>query len=216
MWLRRVVTLRARVRHFAGGTSRFPRTPSTGPLRGRAASAAGYSLIELLTTMAILSVVLGGIVSLFVAGSNADADMTKRYQAQYNARLALDRLRRDAHSACGLAAGYSASLVTLESWDNSVTPATCTVATYTWCTTGSASRFQLYRLPGAVACTAGPKFGDWLTSGSIFTFTAQNTPAGMYTLARLHVDLPVNLTPAKPNGAYRLVDDIALRNSPRS
>ena len=200
---------------FAGGTSRFPQTPSTGPLRGRAADAAGYTVIELLTVMAILGIVLGGIVTLFTAGSNADADMNRRYRAQYNARLALDRLRRDGHSACGLAAGYSATAVTLYAYDSS-TPPVCSRATYTWCTIGSSSRFALYRLPGAVACSAGPKYADWLTTGSVFTFTPQNTPAGTYTLARLHVDLRVNLVPTKTTDSYRLVDDIAFRNSPRS
>ena len=69
---------------------------------------------------------------------------------------------------------------------------------------------------GAVGCSAGPKFADWLTVGTVFTFSAQNTPAGTYTLARLHVDFPINLTPTKTTDAYRLVDDVAFRNSPRS
>jgi prepilin-type N-terminal cleavage/methylation domain-containing protein len=175
----------------------------------------GYSLIELLTTMAILSVVLGGITTLFVAGSNADSDLNRRYQAQTAARLALDRIRRDGHAACGLATGYSASKVTLLAWDTS-TPPVCATPTRTWCTLGSGTRYALYRLTGAVACTAGPKYADYLTSGSLFSFTTQNSPAGSYTLARLHVDFPVNLTPAKTVNAYRLVDDIAFRNSPRS
>jgi prepilin-type N-terminal cleavage/methylation domain-containing protein len=175
----------------------------------------GYSLIELLTTMAILSVVLGGITTLFVAGSNADSDLNRRYQAQTAARLSLDRIRRDGHTSCGLAVGYTASKVTLLTYDNA-TPPVCNVATNTWCTLGSGSNYSLYRLVGSVACTAGPKYADHLTSGSIFGFTTQNSPAGSYTLARLHVDLPVNLTPAKTVNAYRLVDDIAFRNSPRS
>lgn len=176
----------------------------------------GYSLIELLTTMAILSVVLGGLTSLFVAGSNADANLNRRYQAQSNSRLALDRIRRDGHGACGLATGYSATLVTLMQWDNSQTPPTCTTATITWCTIGSGTRYALYRLTGAVACTAGPKYADYLTTGNVFSYTPQNTPAGLYALARLHVDLQVNLTPSQTVNAYRLVDDIAFRNSPRS
>ena len=99
---------------------------------------------------------------------------------------------------------------------DSQSPATCTIPTVTWCTLGSGSRYALYRLSGAVGCSAGPKFADWLTVGTVFTFSAQNTPAGTYTLARLHVDFPINLTPTKTTDAYRLVDDVAFRNSPRS
>jgi prepilin-type N-terminal cleavage/methylation domain-containing protein len=188
----------------------------TARIRARLAGSAGYTLVELLTVLAILGVVLGGIVALFTAGSAADADMNRRYQAQSNARLALDRMRRDAHQACGIAAGYTSSSVTLLAYDASVPPV-CQTATFTWCTLGSGTRFALYRMTGAVACaTSGGKYSDFLTTGGAFTYTPQNSPAGTYTLARLHVDLQVNLTPTKTTDSYRLVDDIAFRNSPRS
>ncbi len=57
----------------------------------------GYSLIELLTVMLILSTILGGLTQLFVSGSNSELDMNRRFQAQQNARVAMDRLRRDIH-----------------------------------------------------------------------------------------------------------------------
>lgn len=171
----------------------------------------GYSLIELLTTMAILSVILGGVVTLFVAGSNADADMNRRYRAQYNARLALDRLRRDAHGACGLATGYTSSSVTLYQYSGGA----CSSATFTWCTIGSGTRYALYRNSGTT-CAVGPRYADYLTTGAVFTYTPQNTPSGTYTLARLTADFQINLTPTKTVNAYRLRDDVAFRNSPRS
>lgn len=175
----------------------------------------GYTLVELLTVLAILGTVLTGIVAMFTAGSNADAAMNRRYSAQSNARLALDRLRRDAHSACGIATGYTSSAVTLLAYDTS-TPPVCQAATFTWCTIGSGTRYALYRLSGASACaTTGAKYADYLTTNALFAFTPKNTPAGTYTLARLHVDLPVNLTPTNTTTAYRLVDDVAFRNSPR-
>ena len=175
----------------------------------------GYTLVELLTVLAILGTVLTGIVAMFTAGSNADAQMNRRYRAQYNARLALDRLRRDAHSACGIANGYTSSSVTLLAYDAS-NPPVCQSATFTWCTLGSGTQYSLYRLSGASACaTSGAKYANFLTTGALFTYTPQNTPASTYTLARLHVDLPVNLTPTNPTTSYRLVDDVAFRNSPR-
>ena len=59
----------------------------------------GYSLVELLTVMAILGVVLGGLTALFVGGSNAQLDMNRRFEAQQAARLALDKMRREVHCA---------------------------------------------------------------------------------------------------------------------
>ena len=80
---------------------------------------------------------------------------------------------------------------------------------------GAPAGYALYRVPGTT-CTDGQLFADALTSDSIFTYTAQNIPAGSYALARLHVDFTVNVEPAKAYTRYRLVDDIAFRNSPRS
>ncbi|HEY2935179.1 MAG TPA: prepilin-type N-terminal cleavage/methylation domain-containing protein, partial [Gaiellaceae bacterium] len=57
----------------------------------------GFTLVELLTVTVILTIVLTGLTTLFVQGSNAELDMNNRFQAQLNARLALDRLRRDLH-----------------------------------------------------------------------------------------------------------------------
>ena len=69
-------------------------------MTGRLSDDGGYSLIELLVVMALLSVVVGGIVTLFASGLNSEADQNRRFQAQQDGRLALDKLRREVHSAC--------------------------------------------------------------------------------------------------------------------
>ena len=56
-----------------------------------------YTLVELITVMLIMSIVMTGISTVFVQGSNAELDMNQRFQAQSNARLALDTLRKDVH-----------------------------------------------------------------------------------------------------------------------
>ncbi|MFI5054438.1 MAG: PilW family protein, partial [Acidimicrobiia bacterium] len=56
-----------------------------------------YTLVEMITVMLIMSIVMTGISTVFVQGSNAELDMNNRFQAQSNARLALDTLRRDVH-----------------------------------------------------------------------------------------------------------------------
>ncbi len=66
-------------------------------MTGRLGDDGGYTLIELLVVMALLSVVVGGIVTLFASGLNSEADQNRRFQAQQDGRLALDKLRREVH-----------------------------------------------------------------------------------------------------------------------
>ena len=49
-------------------------------------------------------------------------------------------------------------------------------------------------------------------SGALCAFNYQTATA---TLARLHVDLPVNVRPTKTVETYELIDDLVLRNSTR-
>ncbi|MGB2953912.1 MAG: type II secretion system protein [Gaiellaceae bacterium] len=175
---------------------------------GRLRDSSGYSLVEMLTVLVILSVVMTGLTVLLVQGSNAETGMQHRFQAQLNARLALDKLRREIHCAStATPTGASSSLtITLPNYCKTGS------GSVTWCTrSNGTNRYGLYRVVGAT-CTGGVKWADYLTNGSIFTFTAQTTS----TLAVLHVDLPVNVNPRKSVDSYELADDIVLRNSSRS
>jgi prepilin-type N-terminal cleavage/methylation domain-containing protein len=184
----------------------------------RLRSERGYSLIEMLITLSILGVVMGALTTIFVQASNAEFDMNNRFQAQQQARLALDKMRREVH--CGSVAtplGQSSSVtVTL--------PTYCKTGSgsITWCTRNvSTNRYALYRVVGA-SCSGGVKWADYLVPTStapvcsgtlcIFTYTAQSATS----LAKLHVDYPVNVNPSKSVELYELIDDIVLRNSTRS
>jgi prepilin-type N-terminal cleavage/methylation domain-containing protein len=191
----------------------------------------GYSLIELLTVLAIMGVVVGGIATLFVAGINADADQTRRYQAQQNARISLNKMRREIHAACTVSnpATYNTaeSSITLYFASDGCTSGANTV---TWCTSGSGTRYGLYRIVSTTCTGATAKFADYLTGANIFTYLPPNSHLGTLgggtgqittqdnssSLPRLHVDMTINLKPAKPNDQYRVVDDIAFRNGPRA
>ena len=183
-------------------------------LRRRLAKEHGYSLVELLVTLSILGLIMGGLTSVFVSGSSAEKRLNDRFRAQSNARVAIDRLRRELRSGCGTGTA-NPDLVQFAFSTNCaggvVTP------TVTWCTAGSGNRYALYRVASSTAtCTGGVQLIDYLTSSGVFTYTAQNTPAGSYTLPRLHVDLQLNVTPNDTRNRFRLVDDIVLRNSARS
>lgn len=202
----------------------------TGQLGGEG----GYSLIEMITVMAILGVVLGGVVALFTAGIKADSDQNQRFQAQQDTRLALDKLRRDVHPACTIS-----TPATYNTWTNSVTlyysTDGCTSGSHsvTWCTAASGTKFVLQRVV-ATSCTGSlVTIADSLTSANVFAYIPPNshlvtsTSVGLgtgagniatqdaaYSVARLHADVTINRAGA--TRTYRLVDDIAFRNGPRT
>ena len=181
-----------------------------GALRARLAREGGYSLVEMLTVMVVLAVVMGAISTLLVQGSKAELDMNNRFQAQSNARLALDRLRREVHCASNITpTGVSAS-VTL------TMPSHCPTAggspTITWCTqSAGTNRYKLWRYTGAACSGTGVAVADYLTSQTVFTFTVQSASS----LALLGVVFPVDIQPGKGALPYTLSDDIVLRNSTR-
>jgi prepilin-type N-terminal cleavage/methylation domain-containing protein len=169
----------------------------------------GFTIVELLTAMTIMGIVLGGLTTVFVSGSKAELNTNRRFQAQADGRLALDKLRTDVH--CSSAATTTSSSVTL------TMPSGCRTAsntTVTWCTSavgGSATRYALYRYQGAGSCTSGVLWADYLTQASAFTFTQQSSSS----LAKVRAYLPINLTPGQMR-TYALQDDIYLRNSTRT
>jgi prepilin-type N-terminal cleavage/methylation domain-containing protein len=187
----------------------------------------GYTLVELITVMAILGVVLEALATLFVAASNAQTDMSSRFTAQQSARVALDKIRREVHCASGATpASTSTASITL------TMPSYCKTysgsASVTWCTRSvSTNRYAIYRVNGAT-CTGGVKWADYLvpTSGAatcsgalcIFNYSPQSATGctTSCTLARLHVDIPVNARPSRTVDTYELVSDLVLRNSVRS
>jgi prepilin-type N-terminal cleavage/methylation domain-containing protein len=181
----------------------------------------GYTLVETLTVLVILGIVMGGLTTVFASATNAEADMNNRFQAQQTARLALDKVRREVHcasSATPAAADTSSVTLTLPTYCKTYSGST----SVTWCTRSIATnRYALYRVNGAT-CSGGVKWADYLAPTTsapicssalcIFNFTAQTATS----LAKLHVDFPVNVKPGRTVDAYELIDDLVLRNSTRS
>lgn len=169
---------------------------------------AGYSLVEMVTVMAIMSVVFAGITDVFVSGSKAQADQDRRFQAQLGTRLALDKIRRDIHCASDVTP-YATNAITLK------LPSGCG-GDVSWCTsavTGYTNRYGLYRQLGtSCSSSTGVKLADYLTSAG--AFPAFSHTAGCSCLASLRVDFVVSLK-GSTVGAYELTDTIFLRNSTR-
>ncbi len=163
-------------------------------------------MVELIGVTAILSIVLAGLTGVFISASHAEVDMNRRFQAQQQALLALDKLRREIHCARDVSLGSSSSItLTLDTW--------CPTGSgsVTWCTLPSGSAYALYRAGGGSCTSSGVKWAGDLTLGSVFSPVAQSPTS----LAKVRVDLPVNVKPGSSVGTFRLVDDIVLRNSVR-
>ena len=164
-------------------------------VRQRATDSRGFALTEMIVVLAILLIVLTALTQLFVSASTAEVDMSKRVQAQQNARLALDKLRREIH--CAKEVSWTHAVRPRRSPSRSAptarrTPPAADDATFTWCTTAG--------VPAAPALAAlalqrqhaarepGGKWADYLTTGAVFTnYTAprrrpprnaQRRPAG--------------------------------------
>jgi prepilin-type N-terminal cleavage/methylation domain-containing protein len=185
-------------------------------LRSRLAESGGFTLTEMIVVMVILGVVLTALTQLFVSGTKAEADMSNRFQAQQNARLALDGLRREIHCANGVVVPTTISFtLTLPYYcpTNSTVPRVDT--SVTWCTVGAGAKYALWRYEGSSCSGTGRKWADNLVTGAVFSPVYATPAVGSGNLGTISVDLPVDLTPSDTKQRYRLQDEIVLRNTPR-
>jgi prepilin-type N-terminal cleavage/methylation domain-containing protein len=176
-------------------------------------SRAGYTLVELIAVLAIFLGIATALVSLFASGARAELDLNRRFQAQQQARLALDKLRRELRCSNGVTVGPDA--------DGDTAVESITVSLPSQCPTAqgvqtnivydtsvvSAGRWELRRTKGDVTNV----LADHLTNGDPFTYMPQSGEGR----ALLHVDIPVNVYPNGGSNDWRLVDDIVLRNTLR-
>ena len=189
-------------------------------IRARLTREEGQTVIELITTMAMLSFVMAGVAILFTSGLHAQTDMDQRFQAQQNARLALTSMRSDIRNSCVapqvyatpasstvLASGVYGAKVVLASACN----AGVATSNITWCVDSStgAAPFGLYRQTGtACAYNNGVKRADQLKTSADF---ALSTTSGQRP--QLALSFPVDANLSTTNGVYTLSDTVMARNS---
>ena len=172
----------------------------------------GYTMVEMITVMLIMSIVMTGITTVFVQGSNAELSMNNRFQAQVNARLGLDKIRKDIHCASAVTNQSATSVTFTDPCLNA------TASNLTWCTATVSGDIGLYRARASTCSSAAPAIRqmDRLTTTSVFTYQAPFTGS----LALVYVKLPVNTDSSKHLSAttngYTLCDGIVLRNSTRT
>jgi len=188
----------------------------------------GYTLLELLMVMVILGIVMGGISQIFVSGGTAEVELNRRFQAQEQARLALDKVRGDIHLACSALAssGTSNTINTYPALRLNVTsPCLTGTASYIyWCVISvstSPVEYQLWRTtsgaaPTTTTCTSSDTsrtlVADYLITNTAFT-TATIPQHGLQTVG---VDFKVDVNPTSTSkDVFELTDSIVARNSSR-
>jgi prepilin-type N-terminal cleavage/methylation domain-containing protein len=175
----------------------------------------GYSLIELLVTMVILVIVLGSLTTVFVSGSSAEAGLNRRFQAQQNARMSLDRVRTDIHCATAVQAQTINTYPGLKLAVGNCYAATPTIS---WCAVlVSTGRYALYRstTTGGTTCTSSDAnrllIADYLTTSAAFT----TATIQQFTLQRVGIDFKVSVNQTTTQDVYELTDSIVARNAAR-
>ena len=206
----------------------------TRRMRARVAAEGGFTLVELIITLAILLIVVASLSSVLVSATKTEVDANNRFQAQEQARTGLAQLTRELHCArsvtvtntpgTSLAAGSSGSRIA------ATLPSTCTTSGgvtlfVTWCTSASTlntSDWALYRVTSTTSAplcsaTGKIKWADYLTTSTPFCLPSTTAACGGVlrpsgSLPMLHITMPVNLKGPGAIESYNVVDDIVLRN----
>jgi prepilin-type N-terminal cleavage/methylation domain-containing protein len=184
----------------------------------------GFTVIELLVVMVVMLIILAPLSGSFASALGAQVDQTRRFDAQENARQALDRMRKDIHCAHGVTDPYTndAGGQTIVMTETNVTgTAECpgllgqNASAVQWCTipvVGTANRYQLYRendQDNTCDGSASTFMVDYLTQTALWA--SPTCIAGQFPT--VSVTMPVNIDPEKHGAStYTLSDEIALRN----
>jgi type II secretory pathway pseudopilin PulG len=166
------------------------------------------TLIEVIVAMAILLIVLGAIVDSFASATKTESDQIARTDAQTNARLALETMRRDIHCAT---AADTTTVGQLTLTEPGVPCAqSTTVGTVYWCAVSDGAGGYTLRRTITSPCDATSLIkASFLSTNAIWS----NTTCVTGRARAVSIDLQVavkNKTPS--NKRYRLQDAIVLRN----
>jgi hypothetical protein len=156
----------------------------------------------------IMGTVLTALTTLFVGGMKAELEADQRFRAQDQARLAVDRMRREIHCASAISSTATAVTVTLPGHCPSAVGGASTSVVYNFQSVSS----NRYKLRRAVNGGAAVTVADYITSQNAFAYTAPSTT----TLGKLNVDFNVNVKPDEGWKTWHLNTDIVLRNTVRA
>ena len=142
---------------------------TAGAIRNRLNPEDGVTITEMLVVLAILGVILAGMTTLFLSATSSQIEQSNRYQAQHNARLALDGLRREIRCAAAVTT-VSPNLLTITLPGYCQKPVTGAPAPFTWCTVGASAPYELWRYSGSSCTGTGIRRAESLASNAVFTY----------------------------------------------
>jgi prepilin-type N-terminal cleavage/methylation domain-containing protein len=193
----------------------------------RVCDESGFTVIELMVTMALLLVVVSAIAGTLVTASNHEARLNAMSQSQTQARQALSKLTREIHCAQTIKDTGGTSVA---SWTGAVSgmtlalPAGCPTGgaqpvTAMWCTVASGVRWDLYRATqagGNLTCPGanGIRWAQYLTTSTPFSKVSGTFATGHFPL--VHLNLPVQSNTTGTALPYSLAGDVAALNAVRS
>lgn len=170
----------------------------------------GFTLIELVVSMAILLILMAALATLMISATRAQTNLDARFQTQEENRLAMSKIEAELHcaSAVSPSSGATSTIVL-------TLPSTCSTGSgsVTWCTKASGSSYALWRVPSSTCDTTVSGSRKWATS-----LSAQNvfTPdATTHAGAPVFPDVAITFTTTASSVSYRLTNTIYLRNGTR-
>jgi len=185
---------------------------------------AGFSLIEMLIVIALMGIIMGALTTIFVSGSRAQSELNQYFQAQQEARTALDRIRADVH--CAWAAQASSSINGFPGVKLNDGNCYASTPTITWCVLASTlqnGRYALWRstVYNGNTCTSSDtsklKIADYLmpVGGTPSVNNILTTPTIAYQgLETVGIDFKVSVSAINRN-VYELTDNLVTRNYSR-
>jgi len=131
----------------------------------------GVTLAEVMVVLLILGIVLAGMTTLFVSAGTSQVEQTNRVEAQRNARLALDALRRELRCASDVIA-VTPSRLTIELPGYCRKPPVAGTADVTWCAVGgpAPAPYALWRYASSSCSGTGVRKAESLVSNVIFAY----------------------------------------------
>jgi prepilin-type N-terminal cleavage/methylation domain-containing protein len=206
--VREVLPIKMPMRAIENRVRRLPRWATA--CRALVRDERGFTLVEILGSMVIMGVVLGGITATLASATGLEADLGTRFQSQQAARQALTKFRTEVHCASGVtpSSGTAAS-VTL------TLPTGCTTGSgsVTWCAVANGNRSDLWRIPGTTCTTAAAGASRW---GQGLTTSTPFTPDGSVHAPAVLPSVAVTFSFNTGKHTYVLADTIYLRNGTRS
>jgi prepilin-type N-terminal cleavage/methylation domain-containing protein len=191
--------------------------------RLRPADERGFTLVEMVVVCVLLAVVIAGVSTVFISGSHVELNLNDRFQAQQDARLVMNQLRLDVHSACAANVGSSGgtfpsgSMLTLAyvpSGDPTQCGASSSSQKVIWCAVASPTtpgQYAVYRSTSSpCSASAGKLESDNLSSSALFS-TGTTIPVGQ--LQTIQATVAVSLQSGQAGAPYALAQTLALRNA---